>query len=79
MEKCNRKFVFTKALYVMLWVFVAYWTLLIIACTINSLQDEGWHPIGLLYEGCIWDYLMFATTLILALSFKKPKKKDLTK
>lgn len=74
MEKSNRKFVFTKALYIMLWIFAVYWAIRIVVCTIDGLQDEGWHPIGLLYEGCIIDYLMFATTLILALSFKKEKK-----
>lgn len=76
MEPSNRKFVFTKALYVMLWVFVAYWSIVIIVWTIDGLEDAGWHPLGLLYKGCIWDYLMFATSLILALSFKKSNKKD---
>jgi hypothetical protein len=71
MNKLDRKFIMTKALYVLLWVFTVYWSLYIILSTINSLIDEGWHPIGLLYEGCIWDYLMFATSLLLALSFKK--------
>jgi hypothetical protein len=74
MEPTKRKFVFTKALYVMLWVFVVYWALVIILCSIDGLRWEDWHPIGLLYEGCIWDYLMFTTSLLLALSFKKEKK-----
>ena len=71
MSKFNRKFIMTKALYILLWVFTIYWLLYIVLSTINSLVDEGWYPIGLLYEGCIWDYLMFATSLLLALSFKK--------
>ena len=74
MKPCERKFTFTKALYVLLWIFVAYWSIVIIIWSIDGLRYEDWHPIGLLYEGCIWDYLMFATTLILALSFKKEKK-----
>ena len=76
MEPCKRKFEFTKALYIMLWIFVAYWCIIIILCTIDGLMYEDWHPIGLLYEGCIWDYLCCATTIIVTLSFKKPKKKD---
>lgn len=70
----NRKFVFTKALYIILWVIVAYWSIWIVLNTISNLDYEDWHPIGLLYEGCIWDYIMFSTSLILALSFKKEKK-----
>ena len=58
----------------MLWVFVAYWSIVIILGTIDGLSYEDWHPIGLLYEGCIWDYLMLITSLFLALSFKKEKK-----
>ena len=76
MEPCKRKFVFTKALYIMLWVLIGYWFIKIVLYTIYELESYDWHPIGLLYEGCIWDYLMFATSLILALSFKKPNKKD---
>jgi hypothetical protein len=71
MNKFDRKFTMNKPLYILLWVFAVYWSLYIILSTINSLIDEGWHPIGLLYEGCIWDYLMLATSLLLALSFKK--------
>lgn len=75
MEPCKRKFVFTKALYIMLWVFVIYWAIWIVVCSIDGLRNEGWYPIGLLYEGCIWDYLMLITSLVLALSFKKPSIK----
>lgn len=74
MEPCKRKFVLTKALYIILWVFVAYWAIWIFCNTMLNLDYEDWHPIGLLYEGCVWDYIMFATSLILALSFKKEKK-----
>lgn len=74
MEPSKRKFVFTKALFIMLWIFVVYWAIVIVLCTIDGLISEDWHPIGLLYEGCIWDYLMFVTSLLLALSFKKEKK-----
>lgn len=74
MEPSKRKFVFTKSLYVLLWIFVVYWSMVIVVCTIDGLQDADWHPIGLLYEGCIWDYLMLLTSLFLALSFKKEKK-----
>lgn len=73
MEPSKRKFIFTKALYVLLWIFVAYWVIWIVLCTIDNLRYEDWHPIGLLYEGCIWDYLMLVTSLVLALSFKKEK------
>ena len=73
MKECNRKFTMTKALYIMLWVLVIYWLLWIVINTIYNLECENWYPIGLLYEGCVWDYLMFATTLILTLSFKKKK------
>ena len=74
MESSERTFVVTKALYILLWLFVAYWAIVIVVCTIDGLRNEDWHPIGLLYDGCIWDYLMFATSLILSLSFKKEKK-----
>ena len=71
MKEYKRKFVLTRALYIMLWVFVAYWSIVIILCSIDGLRNEDWHPIGLLYEGCIWDYLMFSLSIIVSLSFKK--------
>lgn len=74
MKECKRKFVLTRALYIMLWVFVAYWSIVIILCSIDGLRNEDWHPIGLLYEGCIWDYLMFSLSIIVSLSFKKESK-----
>lgn len=74
MKEYKRKFVLTRALYIMLWVFVAYWSIVIILCSIDGLRNEDWHPIGLLYEGCIWDYLMFSLSIIVSLSFKKESK-----
>ncbi len=73
MEKYTRKFVFNKSLYSMLWIWVILLAVKIIIFTINNLEAEAWHPIGLLYEGGVWDYLRCISLLLVALSFKKTK------
>lgn len=76
MKKSKRKFVFTNALYKMIWVLFVVYIIKIILFTINELDYSDWEAIGLLYEGCIWDYLRAITLLIIALSFKKEDVND---
>jgi len=71
MNKFNRKFTMTKALYILLWICFAVSCITIIAGTMCSLIDNDYHPSGLLYHGCVWDYIEAAAFLLLALSFKK--------
>ena len=73
MTPCKRKFVFTKALYIMLWVLFGLSCFSIFVFTMANLEDEEWHPIGLLYDGWLMDYLKTIIFLLLALSFKKEK------
>ena len=71
MKKFNKKFIFTKALYIMIWVAFVATCLMIISRLYISLRDEDWHPIGLLYEGVAWDVIQFFVLLFLGLSFKE--------
>lgn len=72
MKKSDRKFVFTNALYVFLWVCFGLMCFKVFLFATVEISEYG-TP---LYENGVWDILKAIGVLLLALSFKKEESED---
>lgn len=72
MKKCNKKFVFTNALYNFLIVYFAF-----MVFKISMFATIEYNKLGtILYENGAWDVLNTIGLLIVILSFKEEKKEE---
>ena len=59
-----------KVIRLLLWILFGLMVFKCIVECIYSLQQEDWHPIGLLWEGMFWDVFKLISSLLLAINIK---------